>query len=189
MSKGRLKNALNISHCYMEQVIRPGDMVVDATCGRGGDTAFLAGLVGKNGLVWAFDIQKEAIESTRLYLQAKGLNQQVRLLRDSHENVRKYMDGPIKAAMFNLGYLPGSNHDLKTLPQAVIKALGDILDMLQSGGAVSIVSYPGHEGGWEEIAALRSYVAKLPQQQYEIAEIKFLNQINQPPQAVIIEKL
>ena len=39
-------------------------LCIDATCGNGGDTAFLCRLVGKEGRVLGFDIQPEAIAST-----------------------------------------------------------------------------------------------------------------------------
>ena len=40
--------------------IKPGDTVVDATCGTGQDTVALARAVGDGGSVYAFDIQKNA---------------------------------------------------------------------------------------------------------------------------------
>ena len=48
-------------------------LCIDATCGNGGDTAFLCRLVGKEGRVLGFDIQPEAIASTRQNLARKGL--------------------------------------------------------------------------------------------------------------------
>ena len=47
-------------------------LCIDATCGNGGDTAFLCRLVGKEGRVLGFDIQPEAIASTRQNLARKG---------------------------------------------------------------------------------------------------------------------
>ena len=40
--------------------IKPGDTVIDATCGTGKDTVVLARAVGDEGSVYAFDIQKSA---------------------------------------------------------------------------------------------------------------------------------
>lgn len=40
-----------------QHVCRPGDTVVDATCGNGHDTLCLARAVGRSGTVYAFDVQ------------------------------------------------------------------------------------------------------------------------------------
>jgi len=58
-----IKNSLGQSHDLIKKVVCEGDAVIDATAGNGNDTAFLAGLVGPSGRVYAFDIQKEAIIS------------------------------------------------------------------------------------------------------------------------------
>jgi ubiquinone/menaquinone biosynthesis C-methylase UbiE len=39
------------------QVLRPGDVAVDATCGNGHDTLFMAQCVGPSGCVHAVDVQ------------------------------------------------------------------------------------------------------------------------------------
>jgi ubiquinone/menaquinone biosynthesis C-methylase UbiE len=51
------------------QAVSKGNVVVDATCGRGRDTLVLSQLVGKNGEVHAFDVQIEAISATRRLLE------------------------------------------------------------------------------------------------------------------------
>ncbi|MBC7032591.1 SAM-dependent methyltransferase, partial [Salmonella enterica subsp. enterica serovar Enteritidis] len=48
----------------MNQVVNPGDHVIDATVGNGHDTVYLAKLVGTTGHVDGFDIQSAAIEAT-----------------------------------------------------------------------------------------------------------------------------
>ena len=48
-------------------------LCIDATCGNGGDTAFLCRLAGPEGRVLGFDIQPEAITSTRARLEKQGL--------------------------------------------------------------------------------------------------------------------
>ncbi len=51
-------NALSLSHRFLAEHVRPGDLCIDATAGRGYDTAYLAGLTGETGRVLAFDIQQ-----------------------------------------------------------------------------------------------------------------------------------
>ena len=60
-------------------------LCIDATCGNGGDTAFLCRLAGPEGRVLGFDIQPEAITSTRARLKKQGLTAE--LICDSHANL------------------------------------------------------------------------------------------------------
>ena len=85
-------------------------LCIDATCGNGGDTAFLCGLsAASGGRVLGFDIQPEAIASTRAHLAQKGFTAE--LHRDSHANLLQYVTpGTADAVMFNFGWLPGADH-------------------------------------------------------------------------------
>ena len=53
-----------LAHLLLSDIIRKGDTVVDATCGNGHDTIFLAALTGEEGKVIAYDIQEAAIQET-----------------------------------------------------------------------------------------------------------------------------
>lgn len=53
-----LRGILPFAHDTLRKVVRPGDYVIDATCGNGHDTLLLAELVGINGHVLGFDIQQ-----------------------------------------------------------------------------------------------------------------------------------
>ena len=44
-----MKKPLHFAHELVQAVVKKGDHVVDATCGNGHDTAFLADLVGAEG--------------------------------------------------------------------------------------------------------------------------------------------
>ncbi|MGI9108918.1 MAG: methyltransferase domain-containing protein, partial [Opitutales bacterium] len=66
------------------EILRPGDVAIDGTAGKGRDTACLAQAVGPTGHVHAFDIQPEAIASTHNLLEAAGLLDRVSLHRRSH---------------------------------------------------------------------------------------------------------
>ena len=46
---------------FIRQQVMPGDICIDATMGKGGDTAFLCRLAGENGHVLAFDVQEKAL--------------------------------------------------------------------------------------------------------------------------------
>ena len=60
-----LTNVIDINKIYLEKIINEGDIVVDATMGNGYDTRYLAQKVGENGFVYSFDVQEEAIKSTK----------------------------------------------------------------------------------------------------------------------------
>ena len=46
-----------VAHAVWRRFVRPGDTVVDATCGNGQDCKWLANAVGPSGRLIAFDIQ------------------------------------------------------------------------------------------------------------------------------------
>ena len=102
-------------------------LLVDATCGNGGDTAFLCRLAGKGGRVLGFDIQPEAIASTERNLAAKGLSAELHC--DSHANLLQYVTpGTADAVMFNFGWLPGADHNVFSHASSSIPALEAALD-------------------------------------------------------------
>ncbi|PKM83992.1 MAG: SAM-dependent methyltransferase, partial [Firmicutes bacterium HGW-Firmicutes-13] len=112
-----LLKALNFSHLLIGRAVKDGDLAVDATAGNGYDTVFLAKLVGEKGKVFSFDIQDQAIAKTKENLLKNELLDRVQLIQDGHENMTSYVNDRISAVMFNLGYLPGSDHQVVTKPQ------------------------------------------------------------------------
>ena len=56
------QNIILAVHHIVEEHIKPYHICVDATCGNGHDTLFLA---KQSNHVYAFDIQKQAIQSTK----------------------------------------------------------------------------------------------------------------------------
>ena len=73
MMKHDFLRVVDAAQFFISQRVLPGDMVIDATCGNGNDTLFLSDAVGENGLVFAIDIQKQAIENTKKLLESKGM--------------------------------------------------------------------------------------------------------------------
>lgn len=96
--------------------------------------------------------------------------------------------GKVGAVTFNLGYLPGSASDLTTTPDTTIRALNAAVRLLRPGGVVTIVVYTGHEGGTEEAEAVRTWATNLPQEQFHALSYRFVNQQNDPPRLVAVEK-
>ena len=179
-----MKRPLEMAHDFLAQVITQEDIVVDATMGNGHDTFFLAKLAKQ---VYAFDIQEQALEKTSQRLQDAGLTN-AELILQGHETVDQFVT-EVKAAIFNLGYLPSADKSIITQPQTTIEALDKLCQMLVKGGRIAIMIYYGHEGGDIERDAVMDFVSQLPQQEYTATIYRTLNQINNPPFLVMIEKL
>lgn len=180
--------AVEICHYFLQGVVQKGDTVVDATAGNGFDTLFLADLVGDFGKVYSFDIQEEAIEETRQRLHEKRFLNRVDLHCTGHENLKKYVKQPVKAVVFNLGYLPGSNKEIVTRGNSTVKALEDSLEMLSSEGIVCLVVYWGHGGGPEERELVENYVSHLSSVQWDVLNLSFPNKVKAPFVIVIQKK-
>ena len=146
-----LSRPMTCAHDWISRVVSPGDAVVDATAGNGHDTVFLARLVGPSGQVHAFDVQEEAIRATRERLEKEGLlTPSVRLHLASHDRLAELVGGPVKAIVFNLGYLPGGDKKTVTRTECTLAALEQAAALIAPNGLLSVMCYPGHEGGKEE---------------------------------------
>lgn len=185
-----LKRPLAYAHQVLKESVVKGDTVVDATVGNGNDTVLLASLVGHTGKVYGFDIQKQALQTTKEKLLLTGLLPQTELIQDGHENMNQHIsdDTRISAAVFNLGCLPKGDKDIITQANTTIPALQQTLKLLRKGGLITIMVYYGHEGGKEEKDEVEKFVHTLPQDDFHVLEYKFVNQINNPPYLYIIEK-
>lgn len=143
---------------FINQHLSSGGVAVDFTMGNGNDTLFLSETVGNCGKVYAFDIQKEALESTKARLVSAGAPENYTLILDSHHRVKEYVKEPINAGIFNLGYLPGSGKKtVTTMRETTMPAVEAAIELLAPGGALIIAVYPGHEEGELEGEMLREY--------------------------------
>ena len=175
MSEPLLRSARWVAAGYMAQVLRPGDCAVDATMGNGHDTERLARLVGPEGRVYAFDIQEQALESTRARLEAAGLLERVTLIRDSHANMAAHVHAAPRLIAFNLGFLPGGDKQVTTLLPSTLEAVETAMRLLAPGGMLLVCCYPGHAEGQRELDALRQAFAGVPPQAFNILEHRFVN--------------
>ncbi len=186
-----LSNAVNFSHMIMRNFVREGMFVVDATMGRGQDTLLLSKLVGINGTVLSFDVQKEAVEITNELFTSENIDSSnTRFILDTHANIGNYMlnEQLVDFAIFNLGYLPGVNKSVTTDVQSVKVALELLIERLKSLAVILVVVYPGHDVGRQEVEFLNGYLVQLKQKQFSISEFKFINQRNNPPYVFLIQK-
>ena len=172
---------LSLQKYFMLEHIRPGDTVVDFTMGNGNDTLFLSETVGKEGKVFAFDIQEEALTSTRAHLEDACAPENYTLICASHHLVKDYVKEPIKAGMFNLGYLPRSGRKMvTTMRETTMPAVEAAIDLLAPDGALIVAIYPGHEEGALEGDMLREYFKTLSKYRICASEFHILNSPTSP---------
>ncbi|NLZ38675.1 MAG: methyltransferase domain-containing protein [Firmicutes bacterium] len=184
-----MKKPLLFAQELVKNTVKEGEIVVDATCGNGHDTVFLAQCVGAKGHVYAFDIQKEAIISTEKRIKSAGVQERVTLKNVSHAKREFWPQEPLAAVMFNLGYLPGGDHAIVTKAESTVAALQIAINSLKQGGIITLVVYTGHPGGKEEYQAVRDFCTALPQQDFTVLEYQFINQINYPPLLLAVKRL
>lgn len=185
-----LDNALQFSHTLLKEILKTGDVVVDATMGKGHDTLFLSQQVGTTGKVYAFDIQESALVLTEKLLSAAQCPPNYQLILAGHETVAQHLppDTMLQGAIFNLGYLPQGDKTVVTQGSTTLVALKSLLACLAVGGRIILVVYWGHPGGENEKEALLDFCQSLPQKIWHVACYNFINQKNQPPFALCIER-
>ena len=150
-------------HHTLNDHLHEGDLAIDATAGNGHDTGYLATRVGESGKVIAIDIQRSAIESTRSLLSEKDLLDRVTLLAGDHSVILEQLLGEYKESVatvvFNLGYLPGSDKSVKTEAANTLQALEASAILLRHRGMLCVTAYCAHQGGDEEAALVKQWMA------------------------------
>ena len=184
---------LNTAHNFIKKVLHPGDIAIDATIGNGHDTLFLVEQVYPSGLVFGFDIQQIAIESTKEKIKQTNCPNCLALIHASHTEMYKaiptHYHGNIKAIMFNLGYLPGGDKTIITSTDATITALNSSCHLLSSNGIITIIAYPGHSGGDLETVQVTNWCDKLDINQFEAHVIYSSTDKQSAPRLFVIHKL
>lgn len=182
-------SALNVIHKIIQEHIKPGDLCIDATAGRGNDTLFLARLTGENGRVIAFDIQQEAVDSTKKLLAENGMTDRTEVLLKSHSEMDEVCEeGTVSCITFNFGWLPKGDHNIFTNVSTSIPAIEKGMKLLKSGGIMTLIIYYGRETGFEERDALLEYLPTIDSSRYTVIEMPFVNRPNCPPIPIVILK-
>jgi predicted methyltransferase len=189
MNKHGLYGAVPLSHFFLRERLVPGDRAIDATCGNGQDTLLLAKHVGPEGKVWAFDVQEGALFRTRSCLETAGLADRVSLVHAGHERMTEFVAEPVKAILFNLGYLPTGEREIKTSAASTLAALRQGEKLLLPSGIILVAVYTGHDGGEAEWAAVNSWAAALSPQEYNVWLSRQLNRSEKAPFLVMAEKV
>ena len=180
-------NTLDVVHDFLRRQVKPGAVCIDATAGKGRDTALLCRLAGKNGRVIAFDIQEAAVEQTRALLAEQGLSAEV--VQDSHAHMARYAaPGTVDCIVFNFGRLPGGDARIFTTAASSLPAIDAGLTLLRPGGVMALALYYGKENGYEEKNAILSHLKSINDRLFTVLACDWLNRRNDPPLPIFIWK-
>jgi predicted O-methyltransferase YrrM len=183
-----LRDIQGILRTFLQPLILPGDIVMDATAGLGRDTLFLAECVGPTGKVYALDIQEKALAETHRLLLEKGMADRVSLHCLDHARCREVITDQLQVVIFNLGYLPGSDHAIVTLKESTIRAIKEALILLKAGGLLALTVYRGHTGAEDESSAINKFLITLPKRKYSVLEGRYINQGEKSPCWIMVQK-
>lgn len=181
-----VSNVINLMHQSILPAVVRANVMVDATAGNGGDTFFLAQNMKASCRLYAFDIQSEAINHTKQRTEAFA--EQITYLQKSHEEIERYVDQPIDVAVFNLGYLPGADHEAVTQHDSTLTAVKCVLQKLTLQGICAIMVYPGHPEGRIEADLLAGFLQALPVRDYTVGCYRLWNHRPEAPYGFIIER-
>lgn len=182
-------SALDLARKFISENVSEGDICIDATAGRGNDTLLLCSLVGDGGMVYAFDIQQDAITSTEQLLEQNGCLSRASLILDSHANMDKYVASEsVSCIVFNFGWLPGGDHSIFTRASSSIDAIEKGLSLLRPDGVMCLCIYYGRENGFDERDALLEYLEHIDSREYTVVISRFANRGGCPPIPVFIYK-
>ena len=180
-------NTLSMVHEFLRRTVKPGDFCIDATAGKGRDTALLCRLTGDAGRVLAFDIQEAAVAQTKALLAAEGLTAEV--IRDSHANMERYaVAETVDCVVFNFGRLPGGDPSIFTRSDTSVAALEAALRLLKSGGVIAIALYYGGANGYGERDAVMTWLETLDDRKFSVLRCDWANRRNDPPVPIFIWK-
>jgi len=184
-----LRSARFLARDVLSQALCAGDTVIDATMGNSHDTLFLCKTVGASGHVYAFDVQDQAVSSTRSLLAQNGMLDRASLFRVSHEHMNQYVSEKVKAVVFNLGWLPGGDHKVTTRWESTRTAVSKALDLLLPGGVLVVCAYPGHEEGNRERLELSGFLSSLSNREWNVLRQCFLNAGDGAPECFVVQRL
>ena len=186
------QTAIDLAHSYWKQCVASGDTVIDATCGNGHDSTFLASLALTRaaGTLHLFDIQQKAVQQTQERLQNlhPDLLPRIHFHNVCHSHIASYAaKETVTLIVYNLGYLPTGDKSITTQAETTLRSVETGLELLRVGGVMSITCYPGHPEGKVEEEALRNAIKKLPQHLWSISWHQWLNR-QRSPSLILVQR-
>lgn len=169
-----------LSHYIITNYLENKDIAIDGTLGNGFDTDFLAKNFNK---VYSFEIQKEPCNE---YIN-KNINN-VHIINDSHHKFKEYVNDEVNCIMYNLGFLPKGDKNITTMHETSLKSIKDGLELLASGGIMTICIYRGHNEGKIEESFILDFLSKLDRKIFGVMTHSYLNRSKESPILVVVEK-
>ncbi len=182
-----LHSLVTEAHKTIQPYLSKQSISIDATMGNGHDTLFLA----KNShKVYAFDIQKSALNRTLQRLEDNDCVDKVSLIHAGHETMLQHInpDEKADAILFNLGYLPHADPGIITQEQNTMTALNQAVQLLNTKGIISILAYPGHSGGYSEMHAIINWYKHLDRSAFAISIIHSMHEKTDSPRLFTLQK-
>lgn len=174
---------LFLAHNYWKIYGKKGGTFVDATCGNGLDSLYIAQtlLTPDSGRLFCIDIQSRAICATKNLLRealAYKVLDRISYHHASHTEL-EFLPHSIDIFVYNLGYLPGGDKSLTTTSDTTLLSLKKATEYLSPNGLISIMSYPGHNAGKTELDSLIDFVSSLPRK-YTVCRHQWTNRCRSP---------
>lgn len=173
---------LKFGHSVWKNHLKKGDRAIDATCGNGHDTLFLAAQDLSH--LYVFDIQEEALQATQ---KRVGFKKNI----SYHLGCHSLFEGarpPVDLIVYNLGYLPGGDKSLTTRVETTLQSVEMGLSLLSPEGLISLTLYPGHPEGKREEEALLSLAQEFSPKNFQVSHHRILNRSN-APSLLLIRKI
>lgn len=184
---------LDLSKQYFEKLLQRGDLVIDATCGNGHDTYFLASkfLTEDEGTLYALDIQTQALESAKRKITenfSEKIVQRIHFLKRCHSTFpEEIIENSVKLIVYNLGYLPHGDKTITTFSSTTLTSIENALKLISEAGAISITCYPGHPAGEIEEKNLLNFASQLDPYKFIVCHHRFINR-DKAPSLLILQK-
>jgi len=185
---------LELAHNIVREKLQAGEIAIDATVGNGHDTLFLVDQVSPSGRVYGFDIQQAALDVTwNRFQQTRLPTEFLTLIHSSHALMDKKIPasllGRIKVIMFNLGYLPGGDKTIITQTNSTLTALTVASRILSAQGIITVLAYPGHQGGDEETDQVKHWCGQLDAGKFKVTVFYSSVRKDSAPRFFVIEKI
>lgn len=184
---------LDLAHHYWAQLLKGGEIVIDATCGNGHDTLKLCQLVLSHdkGAVYAIDNQEIAIANTKQrltrFLSTKQL-ERVHFTWGCHTHFPSTLaPKQVSLIVYNLGYLPGGDKQKTTEVSTTSLSLQQALPLIRPGGLISVTCYPGHPEGAREEESILSLAQQLSPLEWSCCHHRWLNR-RQAPSLLLLQR-
>lgn len=176
------QNHLHFTHHVWSQFLTKDCLAIDATCGNGHDSYFLAPYVKH---LYCFDIQEKALETCKEKLYK--FNNSSFFLKCHSNFSEEIQPQTVTLIVYNLGYLPGSDKKITTMVETTLKSIQNALNLLKDNGLICITLYPGHAEGKKEEESIVEFAKTLNKKEFQVTHHQWINR-QLAPHVLLIHK-